>query len=89
MTDKQRVLKILEQASDKGIHSFDLMKLANTPRVAARVRDLKEEGYDIASEPEKMGDSVGTRYTLVGGVQKPVYKWIIDDVNNKAIRVRI
>lgn len=64
MNDKEKILAILKDRNDNGIHSFELMDLVKSNRVAARINELREEGYSILSTPEKRGDSVGTRYYL-------------------------
>ena len=64
MTDKQKVLEALQDAGATGIHSFDLIKRCGTYRVAARVNDLRKEGYVIVSVNEKKGNSLGCRYSL-------------------------
>lgn len=64
MTDKLKVLELLRNAGDKGIHSFELMRDAHSSRAQARVCDLKKDGYHISAIPEKMGDSLGVRYFL-------------------------
>lgn len=46
------------------MHSFDLNHLVGTTRIAARILDLKAQGYGITSIPEKRGDSHGCRYFL-------------------------
>ncbi len=63
-TDTQKVLDILKDRGEKGIHSFHLNQLVGTTRAAARIQDLKDQGYSIYSKPERMGDSVGCRYFL-------------------------
>lgn len=47
-----------------GIHSFDLMKVAGTTRVAARINDLKKMGYSISSKRETLHGVEGCRYKL-------------------------
>lgn len=67
LTQKEIVLKMLEEAGDKGVHSFQFMQL-QLPRVAARVCELRAEGYEISSEHELLhGSATGVRYRLQGG----------------------
>lgn len=63
LSHKQRILKLLEQAGEKGIHSFDLGNRV-TPRAAARINDLKNDGYQIEARSEKKGSAYGVRYFL-------------------------
>lgn len=59
----QNVLFTLQQAGDRGIHSFDLQPIGGW-RYAARINDLKKQGYSITAIPEKRGESRGVRYFL-------------------------
>jgi hypothetical protein len=59
---KQQILKLLEEAGDEGCHSFDLLSI--TPRNAARILDLKKDGYNIVAVREKRGRSLGSRYFI-------------------------
>lgn len=66
MTSKrQRVLEMLQAVGSEGIHSFELHNIGGW-RYAARIGDLKKEGYDIWSVKEKRGDAVGCPYFLKG-----------------------
>lgn len=61
ITQKERVIKQLKKAGDKGLHSF--WGYQNyIPRLGAIIFDLKKEGYDIISIRNKK-DS-GCRYYL-------------------------
>lgn len=64
-THTQRTLELLKEAGDKGVHSFTLNYKVGTTRSAARINDLKRQGYNITSIIEKMGDSTGVRYFLL------------------------
>lgn len=61
MTQRKRVLAILKAAGRHGVRS-DIFIADHLPRAAARVGELKDEGYNITSERE----GKWTRYTLVG-----------------------
>ena len=63
-TDIDKTLDILRTYKIKGVHSFILMKLVGSTRVAARIEDLKKRGYNIRSVPEKMDNALGCRYFL-------------------------
>jgi biotin operon repressor len=73
MTDTQKTLKVLRLAGEKGIHSFDLGREIGTIRISARIYDLKKKGYAIDARPEKRGDAVGVRYTLIE--KRPKYEF--------------
>lgn len=73
MTDKTKILEILRESGESGIHSFDLVRQAGTFRAAARIDDLKREGFIINTKSEKKGNSYGVRYFLIEN--KPVYKY--------------
>lgn len=64
MTQKERILKILED-NENGVHSFTLIRDEWILRASERIRELKAEGYNITSTPEKMGKAYGVRYQLV------------------------
>ena len=65
--DTKKTLEILKERGSRGIHSFELNEAVGTFRCAARIRDLKNVGYNITSVREKLGDAYGARYTLVTG----------------------
>ena len=48
MTQKERVLKLLRERGSRGVRSFEFYEM-RIPRGAARINDLKEEGYKITS----------------------------------------
>jgi hypothetical protein len=62
MTQRERILEILEYAGDEGVFSFQLLDI--TPRYAARICELNKLGYDITSVPERGAEAMGVRYTL-------------------------
>lgn len=91
-TDVQKTLELLQQAGDKGIHSFDLNRLVGTTRSAARIQDLKNLGYDIEAFPETIGTSRGVRYFLTDSpkeqiIERKIIRYEIDKVRNVAIPV--
>ena len=60
MTQRDRVLEMLKAAGQNGVRSDHF--IANyMPRAAARVQELKEQGYEISSERE----GKYTRWTLL------------------------
>ena len=68
MTQRQRILRMLEEAGPRGIRSDECIK-DYMPRAAARVQELKDQGYPISSERE--GKYV--RWTLNVGVESDAY----------------
>lgn len=66
-TQKERVLSMLRAAGSFGVRS-DTYLAEYIPRAAARIKELREEGYEITSEREKQF----TRYVLVGSSAEPV-----------------
>lgn len=77
LTDLKLTLKLLQERGAKGIHSFELMSIVGSNRVASRIRELRKLGYIIGSVPEKRGDSRGTRYTLASqqNIKQKVYRF--------------
>lgn len=79
MSAKTKLTKTLEALKNApiGIHSFDLMRIAGTTRVAARILDLKKMGYSISSKLETLHGVDGCRYKLENGTpitkKKPEY----------------
>lgn len=71
-SDTAKCLKILQRVGLYGIHSFHLNQEIGTTRCAARIQDLKDKGYVITSEPEKLGDALGVRYYLNSSPVKAV-----------------
>lgn len=64
MSQRDRILEMLEQAGEKGVHSFEFYE-QRMPRGAAVICDLRKEGYPIESVNEKYnGDAQGVRYFL-------------------------
>lgn len=51
-TQKDRVLKMLRSAGKAGVRS-DVFLGARIPRAAARVLELRQEGYEITAERER------------------------------------
>lgn len=74
-TQRQRVLARLKQAGIAGVHSFDLIDTIS-PRVAARVQELRQEGHQIMASREKRGKAWGVRYTLGTERQSPMEQWV-------------
>jgi len=61
----QKILYQLKQAGKDGVHGFELSGSGGW-RYAARIYDLKRMGYTILSCREKMGETWGSRYYLLG-----------------------
>jgi hypothetical protein len=64
MTQRQRILELLNERGPRGLHSFELYA-KGMPRGAAVIDVLRKEGYDIGSTAERFhGGAKGVRYTL-------------------------
>lgn len=63
MTKKESLLHALEGRGEEGLHSFEAIKHGGW-RYAARIHDLKQDGFKIESIPQKWGDAMGCRYFL-------------------------
>lgn len=73
MTQRERILSMLEEAGTRGVHSFTLVA-EHMPRGAAVICQLRKEGYEISSVSEPLnGNARGVRYRLNGstGVLPP------------------
>lgn len=66
MSQRELILKRLQEAGPRGVHSFQLLDI--TPRYAARICELNKLGHVITSEPERRAEAIGVRYTLNVGV---------------------
>ena len=65
MTRRELVLRILKEAGEDGVHSFEFYE-AGMPRAAARIGELRDAGYTITSTHERYrGDAEGVRYRLI------------------------
>lgn len=62
-TQRTRVLEALKTAGVSGVHSFDLINTIS-PRITARIEELRKEGKPIVSIREKRGNAWGVRYVL-------------------------
>ncbi len=64
LSKAQQVLHRLMSAGENGVLSFDLQGVGGF-RYSARVKDLRNEGYNIISIPEKTKNGViGCRYFI-------------------------
>lgn len=64
MSQRDRILEMLEHAGERGVHSFEFYE-QRMPRGAAAICDLRKEGHLIESRPERYkGDAQGVRYIL-------------------------
>lgn len=64
LTKAQKVFNKLSSAGEEGVFSFDLVRIGGL-RAAARILDLKKEGHNIISKPEKSkSGTLGCRYFL-------------------------
>ena len=60
---KQKIINILEDSGETGVHSFELVNRV-THKATSRIADLRHDGENIISVPEKRGNSWGVRYYL-------------------------
>ena len=74
-TDVKKTLRTLIEAGSRGVHSFDLGNMIGTIRIAARVCDLRKQGYKITSKTETKGNARGVRYTLLNPPQQTQYRY--------------
>jgi hypothetical protein len=66
VTQHDKILRLLEERGDQGVHSFELYEM-RMPRGAAVIHTLKKEGHSIEAEPETYrGEAKGVRYILRG-----------------------
>lgn len=64
MSQRDRILEMLEDAGERGVHSFEFYE-QRMPRGAAVIHELKKEGHLIEARPERyQGDAQGVRYFL-------------------------
>ena len=63
------VLDLLRQFPVTGITQHDAIAFVSCYRLAARVNDLRGEGFDIRSESETFNGRRFARYTLVEAAQ--------------------
>ena len=61
---KELLLRKLRYVVNTGLHSFSAANLFGI-RVAARLCDLRKDGYTITGKDEKKGKAIGTRWVLV------------------------
>lgn len=87
-SDCQKILELLKQRGEKGLHSFEIVRLVATIRGAARIYDLKKQGHKITSIPEKLGDAIGTRYFLNSTAPVPSKDAYIDVFDNETYTYR-
>jgi hypothetical protein len=66
MTQTQEILALLRSRGDRGITPMDALEEVGTFRLAARIHDLRAEGYNITSTPQMTptGKTVA-RYRLI------------------------
>lgn len=67
MSDKLRMLALLEEAGSRGIHTHDVRKLGVSGNPSERRRELLEDGYGIKVVRENRGKRPGARYILGSG----------------------
>jgi hypothetical protein len=61
---------MLTRRMKKGVNSLEAINIVNTPRIAARIYDLKKMGYKISSIKEYYHGRPSTRWYLLDKEQK-------------------
>lgn len=71
-TQKDRVLQVLRERGAAGLTALEALETCGTMRLAAYVRFLKDDGFDITSETIEVSNGKHVaKYTLVAD-QQPV-----------------
>lgn len=68
-TYHEKIINALRAVGSKGIHSFDMRQIGGL-QAPIRILELKREGFNIKSIPEKKGNANGCRYILVTEIVK-------------------
>jgi hypothetical protein len=64
MSQKTKILRLLEERGDRGVHSFEFYEM-RMPRGASAICDLRKEGHPIEGEEAPFhGEAGGKRYFL-------------------------
>ncbi|HEX5591995.1 MAG TPA: helix-turn-helix domain-containing protein [Solirubrobacterales bacterium] len=64
MSQKQKILRLLQERGERGVHSFEFYEM-RMPRGAAAICDLRKEGHNIDGVDETFrGEAGGKRYFL-------------------------
>lgn len=84
-TQKERVLALLKERGQAGLTALESLELIGTMRLAAYVKFLKDDGYDITAETVKVpsGKHVA-RYRLVEATRA---NGTLFDISNDAARM--
>ena len=64
MSDRDRLLTLLEEAGPFGIHSHEIRRRAISGHPSQRAKELEEQGYPIRREREFVGNRPGVRFFL-------------------------
>lgn len=67
MSQKVRILNYLRSAKSKGITQKDAIQYFDCYRLAARILNLREDGHNITTIREEVGDKTFARYVLIQG----------------------
>jgi hypothetical protein len=72
MTQKTRILKLLEERGERGVHSFEFYEM-RMPRGASAICELRKEGFAIEGEDAPFhGEAGGKHYVLRSDELVPV-----------------
>ena len=64
MSQTDTILRLLVERGDRGITPLDALEHARSLRLAARIKELRDQGLDIETRRESHGDGVHARYVL-------------------------
>jgi hypothetical protein len=64
MSDRDRLLTLLEEAGPAGIHSHEIRRRGISGHPSQRAKELEEQGYPIRREREFVGNRPGVRFFL-------------------------
>lgn len=66
MTQKELILRALQDAGPFGLTSMEILDLCGPARAAARVQELRDEGHNIETRRERTAkNAVVARYVLL------------------------
>jgi hypothetical protein len=81
MSQRETILRALKDAGpDRGVHGFE-WEAQGMLRYAARIHELREQGYTITSTHEALtpGGATGARYRLMADPIVPLVEPLVQD----------
>lgn len=64
MSDCERLLALLEERAERGVHSHEIRRMAISGHPSQRAKELEAKGYPIRREREFVGNRPGVRFYL-------------------------